>query len=185
MIFYWSGFPPSRHRLAEFKTDRDSGEKMSTGIYKKRVKEIVTKHIVNLNADDTIHEALVLMGENRVSALPVVDRQNRCVGILSTVDLVDMTRDTEEDLRELNYVDLLSKRFLVDKLANSMGTEKVQTFMSESVITVGLESFIGDAAQQMLRNHVHHLPVVDHDNRLLGIISTMDILSEFVDAEPA
>ena len=157
---------------------------MSTSVYKKRVKEIFTKDTVNLNADDTIHEALVLMGENRVSALPVVDQQNRCVGILSTVDLVDMTRDTEEDLRELNYVDLLSKRFLVDKLADSLGTEKIQTFMSESVITVGLESFIGEAAEKMLRYHVHHLPVVDRDDRLEGIISTMDILSEFVDSDP-
>lgn len=154
---------------------------MSKSIYKKRVKEILTKDTVNLNADDSIHEALILMSENRVSALPVVDREERCIGILSTVDLVDMTRDTEEDLRELDYVDLISKRFLVDKLANGMGTEKVQTFMSESVVTAGLETLVVKAAEKMLRHHVHHLPVVDHDNRLKGIISTMDILSEFVD----
>ena len=157
---------------------------MSDNVYKRRVKNIFTKDTVNLNAEDTIHEALALMGENRVSALPVVDRNNHCVGILSTSDLVDMTRDTEEDLRELNYVDLLSKRFLVDKLANSLGTESVQTFMSESVVTVGLETLITSAAQLMLRNHVHHLPVVDSKDRLLGIVSTMDILSEFVDAAP-
>ena len=157
---------------------------MNKSVFKKRVKEILTKDIVTLNANDTIHEALTLMGENRVSALPVVDRQNQCVGILSTVDLVDMTRDTEEDLRELNFVDLMSKRFLIDKLANSLGTEKVHTFMSESVVTVDPETLIGTAAQKMLREHVHHLPVVDHDNRLLGIVSTMDILSEFADAAP-
>lgn len=155
---------------------------MSVSVYSKRVKEIVTTDTVNLNSDDTIHEALALMGENRVSALPVVDRQNRCIGILSTADLVDMTRDTEEDLRELNYVDLLSKRFLVDKLANSLGTESVQSFMSDKVVTVNLETRIVEAAQIMLRNHVHHLPVVEQDDRLLGIISTMDILGEFVDA---
>ena len=155
---------------------------MVTSSFNRRVKEIVTRDTVNLNSDDTIHEALALMGENRVSALPVVDRHNRCVGILSTADLVDMTRDTEEDLRELNYVDLLSKRFLVDKLANSLGTEKVQTFMSETVMTVQMETTVVEAAQIMLRNHVHHLPVVDNDDHLLGIVSTMDVLSEFVDA---
>ena len=154
---------------------------MSKSTYNKRVKEILTKDTVNLNADDSIHEALILMSENRVSALPVIDRQERCIGILSTVDLVDLTRDTEEDLRELDYVDLISKRFLVDKLANGMGTEKVQSFMSESVVTAGLETLVVEAAEKMLRHHVHHLPVVNHDERLMGIISTMDILSEFVD----
>ncbi len=157
---------------------------MNEGVYKRRVKEFLSRETVTLNAGDTIHEALELMGENRVSALPVVDRNNRCVGILSAADLVDLTRDTEEDLRELDLVDLSSKRFLIDKLAHSLGNEKVQTFMSESVVTVSLETLIGKAAQEMLRNQVHHLPVVDHNDRLIGIISSMDILSEFADATP-
>lgn len=158
---------------------------MSESVYQKRVKDIVSKDTVTLNAGDTIHVALELMGENRVSALPVVDRQNRCIGILSAADLVDLTRDTEGDLRDLDLVDLTTKRFLIDKLAHSLGNESVQSFMSESVVTVGLETFISKAAQDMLRNQIHHLPVVDHKSRLLGIISTMDILNEFADAAPA
>ncbi len=57
--------------------------------------------------------------------------------------------------------------------------------MSDSVVTVGLETSIQKAAQEMLRNHVHHLPVVDTEDRLIGIISTMDILAAFADASPA
>ena len=157
---------------------------MGESVYERRVKEIVTRDTVTLDAGDSIHEALTLMGENRVSALPVVNRNNQCIGILSTVDLVDMTRDTEEDLRDLDLVDLTTKRFLIDKLAHSLGAEKVQTYMSESVVTVSMETPIGKAARDMLRNQVHHLPVVDHDERLIGIISTMDILGEFADAAP-
>ena len=157
---------------------------MGESVYERRVKEIVTRDTVTLDAGDSIHEALTLMGENRVSALPVVNRNNQCIGILSTVDLVDMTRDTEEDLRDLDLVDLTTKRFLIDKLAHSLGAEKVQTYMSESVVTVSMETPIGKAARDMLRNQVHHLPVVDHDDRLIGIISTMDILGEFADAAP-
>ena len=157
---------------------------MSDDVYKKRVKEIVTRDTVTLDAGDSIHEALQLMSENRVTTLPVVDRQNRCVGILSASDLVDLTRDTDDDLRELDVVDLSTKRFLIDKLAHSLGDEKVQTFMSESPVSVSLETLISKAAREMLTNRIHHLPVVDHDDRLMGIISTMDILGEFVDAAP-
>ncbi len=157
---------------------------MGQNVYAKRVKDIVTKDPITLDVNDTIHEALTLMGEHRVSALPVVGRENRCVGILSAADLVDLTRDTDEEVRDLDCLDLTTKRFLIDKLAHSMGNEKVQTFMSESVVTVGLETTIGRAAQEMLRNHIHHLPVVDNDHRLLGIISTMDLLSEFADGAP-
>jgi CBS domain-containing protein len=154
---------------------------MNKSIYDKRVKEFLTRELVTLHVDDTIHDALALMGENRVSALPVVDGRNRCVGVLSTADLVDLTHDFDEDMRQL---DLASGKIGVDSLTDRLGSEKVEAYMSASVTTVGLETLIGKAAQEMLRNRVHHLPVVDHNERLMGIISTMDILSEFVDAAP-
>ena len=157
---------------------------MGDSVYEKRVKEILTRDTVTLDAEDTVHEALTLMGENRVSALPVVDRKNRCIGILSTADLVDMTRDTDEELRQLDMMDSGTTKILVDKLAHSLGNEKVQAYMTDAVTTVSLETPIARAAREMLRNHVHHLPVVDRNDCLMGIVSTMDILAEFADAAP-
>ncbi len=154
---------------------------MGKSIYDRRVKEFLTREAVTLSIDDTIHDALALMGENRVSALPVIDGRKRCVGVLSTADLVDLTHDFDEDLRQL---DLINDKTAVDSLSDRLGNEKVGAYMSASVTTVGLETLIGKAAQEMLRNRVHHLPVVDHNERLMGIISTMDILTEFVDAAP-
>jgi CBS domain-containing protein len=157
---------------------------MDNNIYKHRVKDVMSRDVVTINAGDTIHEALRLMGENRVSALPVVDSRDHCVGILSTSDLVDMTRDVDDDLYQLDMVDPTSRRFLLDKLAHSMGDESVQSFMSEAVATVDINTTIGKATREMLRNRIHHLPVVDESDRLIGIISTMDILAEFADAAP-
>ena len=156
----------------------------NNGIYSRRVKDLMTRDVVTISAGDTIHEALTLMGENRVSALPVVDRQDHCVGILSTSDLVDMTRDIDDDIYQLDMVDSTSRRFLLEKLAHSMGGETVQSFMSEAVTSVDSEATIGKATREMLRNRIHHLPIVDANNRLIGIISTMDILAEFADAAP-
>jgi CBS-domain-containing membrane protein len=153
-------------------------------IYEHRVKDVMSRDVVTINADDTIHEALTLMGENRVSALPVVDSRDHCVGIISTSDLVDMTRDVDDDLYHLDMVDPASRRFLLDKHAHSMGGETVQSFMSEAVTTVSDETTIARATREMLRNRVHHLPVVDEHDQLIGIVSTIDILSEFADGAP-
>lgn len=157
---------------------------MNADIYSRRVKDVMSREVVAINAGDTIHEALALMGENRVSALPVVNSKNQCVGILSTSDLVDMTRDVDDDLYQLEFVDPTSRRFLLDKLAHSMGGETVQSFMSEAVATIEPNTTIGKASREMLRNRVHHLPVVDEHERVVGIVSTMDILGEFADAAP-
>lgn len=158
--------------------------KSSRNIYDLRVKNIMSRDVVTINAGDTIHEAMTLMGENRVSALPVVDSRNRCIGILSTSDLVDMTRDVDDDVYQLDLVDATTQRYLLEKLTHSMGSETVQSFMSESPSTVDAETSIGKATHEMLRNQVHHLPVVDSNDRLVGILSTMDILAELADEAP-
>jgi CBS-domain-containing membrane protein len=65
-----------------------------------------------------------------------------------------------------------------------MGNETVQSFMSEGVATIDMEATIGKATREMLRNRIHHLPVVDRHDCVIGIVSTMDILAEFADAAP-
>ena len=147
----------------------------------RRVKDVMTRDIVSLPAGATIHEALTMMTENRVSALPIVDSRDRCVGIFTTTDLLDLTRDVDDDVHQVDVVDPVSRRLLVDKLLKSLGDEKVSSYMSADVSTVSSETTLAIAARDMLRSQVHHLPVVDDKKRLVGIISTMDILAEFAD----
>ena len=48
--------------------------------------------------------------------------------------------------------------------------------MSVDVETIEQEATVGTAAREMIRHQVHRLPVVDQQSRLIGIVSTMDIL---------
>ncbi len=153
-------------------------------VYSRPIKEIMNRDVVTINAAGTIHEALLLMEENRVSTLPVVDNHDHCVGILSTSDLVDMTRDVDDDVYELDHADSAGQRYLVEKLIHSMGSESIQSFMSETVATVPADASLISATRRMLKEQIHHLPIIDGEGRLVGIVSTMDLLGEFADAAP-
>ena len=153
-------------------------------VYNRAIKDIMNREVVTINASGTIHEALILMEENRVSTLPVIDNLDHCVGILSTSDLVDMTRDVDDDVYELDHADPTSQRYLVEKLVHSMGSESIQSFMSETVATIDADATVIAATRKMLRDQIHHLPVIDSGGKLVGIVSTMDILGEFADASP-
>lgn len=142
----------------------------------------MSREVVRLSSDDTIHEALELLISNRVSALPVVDKKEHCIGILSTTDLIEFTRDVDAEFEAFNQLAPSSRSWFVESLTSSIGHESVGTYMSEDVETIELEAKLTKAAQVMSRNQVHHLPVVDHHNRLVGIISTMDILAEYADS---
>ena len=148
----------------------------------RHVKDVMSRETVSMPAEATIHEALSMMTENRVTALPVVDKRNRCVGIFTTTDLLQLTRDVDDEVHQLDAIDPVSRRWLVDKLVQSFGNETVASYMSEDVSTVSSETTLAIAARDMLRSQVHHLPVVDDKERLVGIISTTDILAEYADS---
>lgn len=158
---------------------------MTIDPYKRRVRDMLSKHVVAVHSNDSVHEALSLMVENRVAALPVVDRRSTCVGILSATDVVEMTLDMGEQLNELDRASDVPSQAIIDKLAeHDMDRRTVGELMTESVASIGPESPLADAARKMLRHKVHRLPVLDKERRLVGLISTTDVLTAFVEGAP-
>lgn len=136
---------------------------MTNDLSAKRVKDEMTKAVVSADPDDSVLEAITTMAEYRLTALPVTDSKNRCIGILSTADLVDPQRWQQEGKSELTSTEL--------------GDRKISDLMTPDVESVDRETPLLKATGIMLRLRVHHLPVVDEHQQLLGIISTMDLLS--------
>lgn len=143
----------------------------------------MSREVVSLAPSDSIHDALELLISNRVSALPVVDKKRHCVGILSTTDLTEFTRDIDSEFHAMEELDSGSRGWFFEALASTIGRNQVSEYMSEDVKTIDVEAKLTKAAQLMSRNRVHHLPVIDHHDHLVGIISTMDILAEYADSD--
>lgn len=148
-----------------------------------RVKDVMIKHVVAVNPDDLLHEALDLICENRVSALPVVDSRGHCLGMISTSDLIDLTHELDDELQNLGRKGAAKPQWLIERLTRTLGSERVSEQMTPNVATIQQEASVSEAAAMMVRNRVHRLPVTDHHNRLLGIISTMDIMNVVANGE--
>lgn len=158
---------------------------MTIDPYRRRVADVLSKDIVSIPANGTVRDALALMVENRVSALPVVDKRGSCQGILSATDVVELALELDEDLRDVGRSHDESQRWILQRLSeHDMDQRNVQEVMTTAVTTVPLDAPLYSAAREMLRHRVHRLPVVDTQERLVGIVSTMDILAAFVDGSP-
>ena len=147
------------------------------GIYKQTAKDVMTTHVDTLRPTDTIHNALLMMAENDLSAIPVIDADGECVGIITQRDIIAEVRDKDvEDNERTNEAQrhlLTFGAVLLDELTN----ERVEDMMSSKVIKVGVADPVKDIAETMLHHKIHHIPVVGEDNRLVGIVSTMDIVA--------
>jgi CBS domain-containing protein len=146
------------------------------------LRDAISTSVVSINPQDTLREAVNIMVENRVSALPVVDARGHCVGVISVTDLLGMTKDLSDELDALSESRGLDHEALVQKLEQAdVLTEQVKGWMSSEVVSVGIESTIRHAARQMLRNRVHRLVVLDDQRHIVGIVSTMDLLAAFAE----
>ena len=155
---------------------------MTLNPYGRQVKNVMSKIVVSASSEDTVHEALTLMHENQISTLPVVDRHNRCIGIISASDLIALARELEQEITDLGRVSDVSRQWLLEKLTeHDLGSQKLATRMSSAVMSIAPEAMLTSAAAEMLRHRIHHLPVIDGQGHLLGIISTMDLLTAFVE----
>ena len=155
---------------------------MPLRLFQRRVKDSMQTHVVTVNAQDTVHVALERMLENKVSALPVVDHRGHCVGILSSRDFVDMTQELDQDFHEAPHESEVWWTGFMRNLSENIGDQSVMDLMTEEVVSVAADDLLVQAARIMLAQHVHRLPVIDGQQRLLGIISTTDVLRAFVEA---
>lgn len=150
-----------------------------------QVRNVMSRDVVSVSLADSLHDALELIVANRVSGLPVVNRHDQCVGMLSMSDLIELTHEMDDDVHSLGSNEYGGSFF--ERLSEELGAERVSERMSKNVVTVGPEVKLTEAAGTMLSNRVHRLPVVDEAQQLLGILSTTDIVSAVAAglAEPA
>ncbi len=130
----------------------------------KRVRDIMTKELVRVSMDDTLDDVRGLFEEHAFHHV-LVCAEDRLVGVVSDRDL----------LRELSpFVGALSEQ------TRDLDTLKkpVHQIMTRKVFGAKPNDSVIDAAEQMLRNDVSCLPVLTEDGRILGIVTSKDIVRE-------
>lgn len=128
----------------------------------------MTKEVATLGQDRSMMKASKLMKDKAISCLPIVDEDGRIVGIVSDRDIKDASpsKATTLDMHELYY--LLSEI-------------KIQDIMTKKVVTIRADETVEKAAVLMLEGHFGSLPVVDEDNKVVGIITDTDVFKVLVE----
>ena len=125
------------------------------------VKNWMSKEIVTVNADDSMQNAIYMLKEKNIKILPVMDDAN-LVGIITDRDL---KKASPSDATTLDMHELL---FLISKI-------KVRNLMKKPVYTARPDDTVEEAAAILLEKKISGLPVLDKNNRLVGIITRSDI----------
>ena len=136
----------------------------------------MTPDVVTVQENSHLADAIKLMESQNLSALPVVDANGCLRGLLSNTELVSYTRELQGNVSMLPLVSPTARGTLANALAEENEAMTVYDAMQTDVLTVSRTATLQDAANCLLQNLCHHLPVVDDSRKPIGIISTTDIV---------
>lgn len=123
-----------------------------------RVAELMVSDVKAVAPDMSVADAVALMTEHHISALPVIDTRNRLLGVISNTDIIQAAAEATEQSH-----------------AQLFDATEVRDLMTPRPATVRLETDVKEAAQQMLYLEVHRL-FVEENGRLVGVLSQSDIV---------
>ncbi len=147
--------------------------------------DIMDPKVETVRPEDEARAAIDLLAKTDHGAIAVVDEANVVVGIVSESDLV--LSDEESDLHLPHYLNIMggivfigSMKGFEHKLEKAFAT-KVSELMTANPITVKTFENAERVAKKIAESHHNHLPVVDEDGRLAGMVTRADALAAIVD----
>jgi CBS domain-containing protein len=146
--------------------------------------EIMDAGVPVVSPDADARNAIELLARTDKGALPVVDEGRRVVGIVSESDLV--LSDEQSDLHLPHYLNIMggivfvgSMKGFEERLNKAFAT-KVSDLMTSDPVVVSTDDDVEAVARAIAEKHHNHLPVVDAEGRLAGIVSRADALAALV-----
>lgn len=120
-----------------------------------KVKDLMVEDVVTAKEDVTIHEAIRMLWEKHIGSVVVTDSNCMCRGIFTERDAI---------------------RVVAQKVDLTLPLGKV---MSTRVVTIPVDATLSEARRLATSHRVRHLPVVDSNGKLVGLLTIRAILDEF------
>ncbi|AFO57676.1 MULTISPECIES: CBS domain-containing protein [Natrinema] len=116
------------------------------------VARVMSSSLHTVTPDTLVEDAAQDMLDNGIGSVVVIDDDNRLEGILTTTDFVRIVAEQKPK-----------------------DQTPVSKYMSSDVVTASAQDSIRDAADVMVERGFHHIPVVDEDEGVIGMVTTSDL----------
>lgn len=151
----------------------------------KTAADIMNPDVPTVRPDEDARTAIDLISKTDVGAIPAVDEGGRVVGIVSESDLV--LSEEESDLHLPHYLNIMggivfvgSMKGFEERLEKAFATKVSELMTPDPVVAHDYDS-AERVAKKIAESHHNHLPVVDADGRLKGMVTRADALAALVD----
>jgi CBS-domain-containing membrane protein len=141
----------------------------------RKIKHVMTTDVALVRDYTDFKDIVKLLAVRGVSAAPVVDNENRVIGVVSNADLL-AKQSQYETPGGLARLRIMRRNRARAKAAATVAAD----LMTTPAITIDPESTVVHGARLLAQHNIKRLPVIDTDGRLIGIVARQDLLSVFL-----
>jgi CBS domain-containing protein len=123
--------------------------------------DLMSVGVVRLSEDMPLRDAALLLFQKQVGGGPVVNAEGKCVGFLSATDFLRLAVLADWEVVKIG----------------KPAEDPLGRFMTADPVTVTPDTPMQVLARLMIDAHIHHLVVVDEEQRPIGIVSSTDVLA--------
>ena len=120
---------------------------------------LLKRNVISINENDTVYDAIKVLSEKKIGALPVMNNQNRLCGMLSERDVIQKISN--------------------DKKIDFSHTQ-IKSIMTTKVITCNQNTESNVLMTIMTDNKIRHIPIIEK-NSLIGIVSIGDVVKRLLE----
>jgi acetoin utilization protein AcuB len=151
---------PLNKQLQQYQQEQTANQERQPAIF---ADQIMTQPAIAINEHENIFNATQLLKQQRFHHLPVTNKQLIVTGMITDRDIM---------------------RFSINHAAANQRATQIKHIMSPKVITAGTQTEIRSIAEVMSNQRISAMPITDQNNKLIGIISSTDILRTLVNQSP-
>ena len=135
-----------------------------------KAKDFMIKDVISLNENATVKTLLEVLMEHKIGGLPLVDQDNRLLGVVSDGDVLRYLNPKAFVSYYVTYIEEL------DETLKIKGESPVKAIMKKKVISVCEDDDLEDVLKILAHHHFKKIPVVNEKREVVGVISRGDMI---------
>ncbi|MBI2056482.1 MAG: CBS domain-containing protein [Candidatus Sungbacteria bacterium] len=153
-----------------------------TLVNKKTVQDIMTREVISLSPDTSLFEAAKILYKNRLNGLPVIDKNNTLLGILTEYDFINIDSAIHIPTLQKILQKFTQENFGTKKEFDAFISIKVGGIMNGDPLTLAENATLEETVAAFVLHHrVNPIPVIDSQRKVMGIVSRTDLVKFFMD----
>jgi CBS domain-containing protein len=141
------------------------------------VKDFMIKEAITVLPEASIKEVMKTFVEKKIGGVPIVDSGGKLLGIVTDGDILRAIKPVDHHIQNyFTYSILIEEINLESRMSEMKNLSIIKIAKTRNIVTIHPEDELKKVVQLLSKHHFKKLPVVDDENRVVGVLSRGDVI---------